>query len=301
MPAGRSRQPTASRRAPACDARAPARSRRDGRRHAVLRPSCGLSPSLHEQLIGTVLTRPIEAGARSATTFRTSGVKVERLNVLITAACAGAVSPVRAFQAALQIPSWRGRHRDRRQPDVAGGARRRPVAATSRWQRRRITSTPSRDLRCRGHRADRPDHRRRARGVRQASSWFRSRRIAVAVSPEVTSRICTTSSKPAATCVASAFARRRPALRPTFPRFRAFRCSSSRVRRGGVGAADLQPQVRSRSSPSTSTPRSFISTSGVHDRSAVRLREPGDFHRAARTRVAIRRHRSWLHGARRAR
>ncbi len=30
---------------------------------AVLRPSCGLSPSLHEQLIGTVLTRAIEAGA----------------------------------------------------------------------------------------------------------------------------------------------------------------------------------------------------------------------------------------------
>ena len=30
---------------------------------AVLRPACGLSPSLHEQLIGTVLTRAIEAGA----------------------------------------------------------------------------------------------------------------------------------------------------------------------------------------------------------------------------------------------
>jgi len=162
---------------------------------------------------------------------------VERLNVLITAA-SRRVPLVRAFQAALQTPSRRGRVIVTDVNPMSPA-----VHVADRWYHVPLATAPDYidaiagicDAEGIGLIVPTIDDELEVFG--KAASWFRSRRIAVAVSPEVTSRICNdkleTCSylrgfgiRAAASCLAADV--------PAFSRFPLF--IKPRFGRGGVGA-----------------------------------------------------------------
>ena len=231
---------------------------------------------------------------------------MESLNVLITAA-SRRVPLVRAFQArAASTSAVRGRVIVTDVNPLSPA-----VHVADRWYHVPLATAPGlhrrdrRDLRRRGHRPDRADHRRRAGGVRRRRPAGSGRAgIPVAVSPEATSRdLQRQARRPAATCARTASARRDVlpgGRRPAAPRFPLF--IKPRFGRGGVGAfpicdrKDLAFFTEYVDDPGRpGIPR----RSGVHDRSAVRLRAPAALHRAARARRRpCRRHRSRPHRAR---